>query len=314
MTLSLRNLARLILVASLLAAPGLSVAAPPAAPPPPSPEAKRAAELKQQGDSAMVEKRYEDALAAYDAAHAASADPVLHYNRGRALQFLARYPEALAALRRFEAEAPEDVRARVPGLAEVLADVRARVAKVQVKCQVAGARVLIAKRDIGVTPQDAPLAVNAGRVMVEVLADGYLPFRREVELKGDEALNVVDAALTTKSTRGLLVVRSRVAGARVAVDGRPVGIAPAESSLQAGRHAVVISHEDHDPASTQVVVVAGERREVIVDPIKRPPFYAKWWFWTAVGVAAAGAAVTYIVVTTERSPTPGSFSPGVVEF
>ncbi|EYF08807.1 PEGA domain-containing protein [Chondromyces apiculatus] len=276
--------------------------------------ARSAAQLKQAGDDHMRGKRYEDALGDYDAAYAITADPVLLYNRGRALQFLARHPEALAALRRFEAEAPRAVRARVPGLAALVAEVRSRVAMVRIDCDVAGARVLIAKRQIGVTSLGDPFPVNAGKVSVEVLADGYMPFQREVELRGDEALNVIEADLTPKSTQGRLLVRSDVAGARVTIDGRAVGAAPAEASLQAGRHAVEVAAEGHDTASTQVVVGAGERREISVDPVKRPPLYARWWFWTAVGVVAAGTVVTYVVTTTEGPPPTGSFSPGVIRF
>src|SRR6187402_2096748 len=96
-----------ILGAAILAASlfGPALAAP-LAEAAPSAESARAAELKSQGDDHMRVKRYEDALRAYEEAYALAKDPVLHYNRGRALQFLARYPEALAAFRQFEADAP----------------------------------------------------------------------------------------------------------------------------------------------------------------------------------------------------------------
>jgi hypothetical protein len=35
-----------------------------------------------------------------------------------------------------------------------------------------------------------------------------------------------------------------------------------------------------------------------------PPFYRRWWFWTAMGVVAAGAGViTYVAVTRDGDPT-----------
>src|SRR5262245_54511860 len=114
-----------VIVAASLAGQGSFVpfaeAAPPAA-------TASAAELKSRGDDHMRVKRYEDALAAYDQAFELSKDPVIHYNRGRALQFLARYPQALEAFRRFEAEAPPEVRAKVPTLKDIIAEVRAKVA------------------------------------------------------------------------------------------------------------------------------------------------------------------------------------------
>ncbi len=39
-----------------------------------------------------------------------------------------------------------------------------------------------------------------------------------------------------------------------------------------------------------------------------PPVYQRWWFWTAIGVVAAGAAVTATVVATEPQPVQTTFS------
>src|SRR4051812_13704733 len=56
---------------------------------------KTAAQLKTDGDKAFDTFSYEEAIKAYDAAYELSHDPALHFNRGRALQALGRYPEAL---------------------------------------------------------------------------------------------------------------------------------------------------------------------------------------------------------------------------
>jgi len=43
--------------------------------------------------------------------------------------------------------------------------------------------------------------------------------------------------------------------------------------------------------------------EPVADDIS-PPFYRRWWFWTAVGALAAGAGViTYVAVTRDGDPT-----------
>jgi hypothetical protein len=46
----------------------------------------KAKALKSEGDALMVKLRYADALAKYDEAYALSADPVMLYNSGRALE------------------------------------------------------------------------------------------------------------------------------------------------------------------------------------------------------------------------------------
>ncbi|MDI1434986.1 PEGA domain-containing protein [Polyangium sorediatum] len=304
-----------IFLAAVLAASCLGpTLAAPSAVAAPAAEVARAAELKSQGDDHMRVKRYEDALRAYDEAYALAKDPVLQYNRGRALQFLARYPEALAAFRKFEADALPAVRAKVPTLKDIIAEVRGKVALLRVQCDVEGARVLLGKREIGTTPVDAALPVNAGRATLEILADGYLPFSREVDLSGDEAENAVEAKLQAKSRVGLLVVKSRVTGARAEVDGKAIGVVPAEASLGAGKHDVEVFRDGYDAARTQVVIVAGERKELSLDPLASTPIYKKWWFWTAAGVVVAGAVVTAVVVTTERAAPTGSFSPGQIRF
>src|SRR5438067_1440517 len=81
-----------------------------------SAQAQDADELKHRADALLVERRYDEALEAYDRAYALSPNPAIHYNRGRALHYLARFPEALSSIERFEREAPPEVRAKVPGL------------------------------------------------------------------------------------------------------------------------------------------------------------------------------------------------------
>jgi hypothetical protein len=297
----------LVLALSALAA-GAGVAA--AAGPPQG----GGASLKASGDELMREKRYAEALAAYEAAAQSHPDPTLHYNRGRALQFLGRYPEALAALRRFKAEAPVAVLSRVPTLDEIVGDVQAHVALLRLRCEVSGARVLLAHQEIGRTPFAAPLPVNAGHATLEILAEGYEPFSSEIDLPGGEVATDFVPKLKTRNTMGVLVITSKVPGTLAAVDGRALGVAPAEAKLPAGDHAVTATHEGYGPVSTHVVIVVGERRELVLDPIAPTPVYKRWWLWTTVGVVVAGAVVTAVAFTTERPPTVGTFSPGQIRF
>jgi hypothetical protein len=45
----------------------------------------------------------------------------------------------------------------------------------------------------------------------------------------------------------------------------------------------------------------------------RRPFYAQWWFWTAVGVAATAAIVIPLEALPEDRSTPG-YRPAVITF
>src|SRR5690349_16879524 len=84
--------------------------------------------LKAEGDQALVDGRYAQALESYRRAAAIEPDPALDYNLGRTLQALGRSAEALDALERFAHEASPDLIARVPRLDELMSELRANVA------------------------------------------------------------------------------------------------------------------------------------------------------------------------------------------
>jgi tetratricopeptide (TPR) repeat protein len=305
---------RAVLSSSVLAAYLLACPLPAAAQPASTADAQaHAADLKKRGDDLLDAKRYAEALSAYDEAYAIEPSPALLYNRGRALQFLGRNPEALEALERFAAEAPRDLLERVRGLPQLLEDLRSRVGMLVVSSPVAGARVLVNDRQIGVTPLPAATKLDAGHLRIDAFADGYFPFHRELDLAGRSTLRL-DLALVSRETSGVLVVHSHVGDARVSVDDRLAALAPLEAGLFAGPHRVVASRNGYDPAATQIVLRAGERTDVWLDPIRQAPLLTRWWFWTAVGAVVVGGVVAYVALSTEKSPPSGDWSPGVVHF
>lgn len=302
------GLLSLTLLPALVAAPAWRARAAEAA----TDVAARAAALKKKGDAAMDALNYADAVAAYTEAYEVGKDPAVLYNKGRALQALGRYPEAVAELERFRAEAPPELRAKVPKLDALIDEVRAHVSTLTVTCGVAGAHVRVGGREIGVTPLAKPVALVAGKARLEISADGYLPYAKELELPGGGALTI-DAALVKQVGNGFLVVQSPIAGASVFVDGKVQGTAPIEVSLPEGAHVVVLRREGYDEGESKASVVAGERRTLTIDLAKRAGITSKWWFWTGVGVVVVGGVVVTAALLTERSPSSGdSFSPSRV--
>ncbi len=59
------------------------------------------------------------------------------------------------------------------------------------------------------------------------------------------------------------------------------------------------------------MVVAGERKELMVQLEKRG-IVSKWWFWAGVGavVVVGGAVITYAVLTERPAPQGDGFQPG----
>jgi hypothetical protein len=129
-----------------------------------------------------------------------------------------------------------------------------------------------------------------------------------------EAIRVAAYGLLAPSRlRGGLKVLATVAGADVLLDGRWLGKTPlpAQHGLRVGSHDLRVSKRDYRDAIQPVTVRFQKMAEVIVrletptagrglaspgQPQTRPvPWYTRWWFWTAVGVVAAGAgaAIAY---------------------
>lgn len=277
--------------------------------PGPSPEAKA---HKAAGDKAFDEKRYADALAEYKASYDLVPTPSLLYNQGRALQFMGRYPEALALLKRFRTEAPPATLSKVPGLDALIDEIEGKVGTILVECETPNAVVMLGERKIGITPFATPIAVNAGTYDLEVRAEGRVPYKASVEIAA-RAQKTLHVELTPIKKSGVLVIRSTIDGTRVTIDGVAAGKTPVERVVSAGNHTVVVEAEGYDPVKTSVVVELGGRKETTLDPeVHHPGLLTRWWFWTGVGVVVVGGVTTYVVLTRERSPDAGSFAPGTI--
>lgn len=290
----------------LVASPGVAWAQPRSVPAPPRAPADlaRAKELRQKGHQHFDEQRYAEALAFYKESYQFSGDPALLYNIGRAHQLLNEAPEALGAFEAFLAAAPPELKAKVQGLEETVAEARKKVATLTLTSNVTGARVLVRKKEIGTTPLRA-VRLLAGEADLEILSDTHEPLARKLTLQGGESMTLELNLTPRKQAGGLLIVRSPVPGARVLVDGRPLGGAPAEVQLDPGEHRVSLLAEGHKDTSLAVVIAAGERRELDVD-LEKKARPSRWWLWAGAGaILVAGVALT-VALTTERSADQGT--------
>jgi hypothetical protein len=271
----------------------------------------KAAESKAKGDAAMDALKYEEAILAYSQSYALSKNPAVLYSKGRAHQALGQFPAALADLEAFDNEASVELRGRVPGLKERIADIKNHITALMLVCKVDGARVLVRDKQIGVAPLANAISLASGSAKVEVIAEGYFPYVREVNLPGGGTFTL-DVQLVPKATQAILVVRSVVAGSQVVVDGKPAGAVPAEVVVGPGTHAVVVRKEGYEESRVSVVTVAGDNKSVDIDLSKQAAISSRWWFWTGVGVIVVGGAVLTYALLTERKAGSGDFSPGQV--
>jgi hypothetical protein len=267
---------------------------------------------KQRGDELFVERRYEDALAAYTQAYEVLPNPVLHYNRASALDALSRFPEALDFAQRFDREASSQVKAKVPALQDFIAELRNKTGLIVIQCAEVKARVFVA--GIAVVSPFAPLRLNRGRVRVEAFLDGADPLNFNVELAGNATLSVPisfvqrSASLSIKGTRP---------GTRFALDGADLGVGPVQVQTSAGKHQLTSRLDGFLDATATVVLTAGEVKSVTLDPTPRRSLLQSPWLWLGVSVVAlaAGVSIGYVALSTERgAPTGSGFSPSLAAF
>jgi hypothetical protein len=266
-----------------------------------------------QGNDAMLGMRYSDALAAYEQAAKLAPDDVgLDYSIARAHQLLGDYPLALTALERFDQRASPATKAKVGKLDELYAQIRPRVSTLDLRCAVAGARVIVRDRVLGVTPLPSTrLAAGAATLQVEL--DGFFTETRDVVLPGGSSL-ALEIELHAKTTSGLLAVRTDPMGAQVLVDGQPSGTTTPriELALPAGPHEVLARREGYDDARVPLLLPAGASRDLSIPMSRSVPVTGRWWFWTGVALVVAGGVATGIALTTERPAQRGTLSPGQV--
>lgn len=280
-----RSLARLSLVMALVAAQAApsvrAFAAEPGG-------AEGAVEDKKKGDDAFDRLRFPEALEHYRSALAKGGDARLHYNIAQALSALGRSPEALESYQRFLADAPrgilnDDLQKQ---LFKLIEEVKAKIARVDVRCDVKGARVLVRGVEVGKTPLAQALPVNAGPAKVEVVADGYRPFEVAIELPGGGS-KVIEAKLERVDFSGTLVVRANIVGAQIEIDGEPRGASPVTVKLAQGAHTVVVKAPDYLDQSTTATVEAGQQQEVAVT-LRRAPSYTLAYVGIGVTVVGVG--------------------------
>ena len=269
-----------------------------------------AGHLKNAADVLMDQDRYADAVVLYQRAYELSSDPALLYNQGRALEALGDYPAALEKLEIFERDASPTVRAKVPGLHELIVDLRGRIATLVVRSNAPSARLLVRQKDEGIINGEKRLATRAGAASVEVDADGYETFRREVDLAAGATL-VIDANLILKKRDALVIVRT-TPGADILFDGRALGRAPLEVRATAGSHELIARAPGYYEEKVPMTLALGDKRDVDLALRETPGVLSKWWFWTGIGAVVLGGVATAIILTREKPHSNGTFQPGSV--
>lgn len=134
-------------------------------------------------------------------------------------------------------------------------------AEVTVTSEPAGATVLIAGEQRGVTPLTTQ--VMAGNQALELRLEGFKPWTTDVQVKANEPLSLGPVKLGLPD--GRLTVRSEPSGASISVSGVYRGQTPVELELRPDiPHALVLTLAGYEAATRQVTLGAGESRTLSV--------------------------------------------------
>ncbi|HEY2899384.1 MAG TPA: PEGA domain-containing protein [Polyangia bacterium] len=148
---------------------------------------RESANLQRKGDDA-------GAAAALDQAYAISGDAMIKYDIGRVYERLKKPIEAVAAFTVFidkASGAPEIYR---QDASRRRAELRRHLVAIEVRCAVAGARVVLDGRDVGLTPLDGPAIAPPGAHQLHVEKAGYQDFDATVA----EGAHIVSVELAAR--------------------------------------------------------------------------------------------------------------------
>ncbi len=147
---------------------------------------------------------------------------------------------------------------------------------------------IIATIDGKPVPPYEMVDLEPGPHAIHVEAEGYLPVdRTDRAFKG--AAVFVDIKLMPKPAQ---VTVKTEHGARIRVDGRPVGTAPATFEVPAGRHVIAISRDGREPIAREIIVTRGQKvtvREPLDKTLRRRS--VPWIFAASGGLVVLTAVV-----------------------
>jgi hypothetical protein len=265
----------------------------------------RATALKRRADGEMESLRYADALKDYSASYEITHDPAILYDRARVLQALERFPDAVVELDKFTHAASPELKARVPQLAKLHEELESHVARLSIDCTVADARVLVRQQVVATTPVTEPIVLNAGHAVLEVVAQGYLTFHREIDLPGG-GTRAVHVVLSPLEQNGQIHVASTPDGSDVFVDGKPAGRTPVDVHVSAGSHELRVTHDGYRDETRSALVVEDEHKDLSITLRENPPISQKWWFWTGIGVVGVAVGAIVAAQFIDRSASSGT--------
>lgn len=215
---------------------------------------------------------YKGALAMYERANKLFVSPQIEFNMALAREKMGQPALAAVHYERFLSKADQLAYPRkVKAVKAKLAALRKKLATVTVSYATKGAAVDLDGKPVGKTPLGHRLYRKPGEFRLTVKKDGYRLFQKSLRL----------GAGSHEEVKVTLEPMNRDEPSAPAAD-------PAVGDTRATPGALPL-------------IPSGDVKQDHKKVTSSRPFYRKWWFWTAVGVVAAGVTVGVVASQTGGS-------------
>jgi hypothetical protein len=299
-----------VLLAILLAAPGVFAQAPtlagPAAAPAPLSETLQgdASQAYEAAKLLATNRDFAGALAEFEQAYKASKDPRLLFNMAICEKELHRYARMKLILEQFLREGgtamTPETRATVD---EALSAIRPLIASVRLTVSEAGATVSVDGDAVGTTPLATPIVVELGRHQLSVTKPGFVTLASTIETPGGSEA-VLSLSMVADRHVAQLVVGAEP-GSTIVVDGKTTSQGRFDGTVATGTHTILVMAPGKHAYKADLELRDGETRSLHVT-LEADAHGGSAWPWIVGGaILAAGAATGgYFLFRPQDQTTP----------
>lgn len=259
-----------------------------------------------EGVELLHDGRFADALVRFERARSLREVPAVMLNLALAQRGVGHCVDADRSLVRYLELAQGRLdRSREAEVTRLRAEIQAALAHLTIRVDGEGATVSLDGRPLTAAQRSEVITVDPGAHVVEVSGEAIETERVPSTLARGQTLELSLHA-RARDVRSRLTIEAP-AEAAVTVDRRPLGRGPQVVVTSPGVHEVEVRREGYETFRASVTSLARQDERVVV-VMRRPAegaqgsIVTRWWFWTGLGVLAAGTAAVVLYTTRPTEP------------